>query len=229
MAQISKSTNTFLKTLAKNNNREWFAEHKPEFKEHENNTKLFFQAVLEKLNTTDDIEAYKMMRIYRDVRFSKDKTPYKARFAGSFKRSSERLRGGYFLNLEPGNCAVGGGFYGPNPADLLRIRKELELDASEINEILSEKTFKKMFPNGIQGEGVKTAPKGFDKSNEAIKLIRKKQFYVMKSFTDTEMTSEKFVDEVVSVFVTLRPFFDYMSEVLTTNLNGESLLGEDNN
>jgi len=224
MAQISKSSNTFLKTLAKNNNREWFAEHKLEFKAHEAATKLFFQAVLERLNTTDDIEAYKMMRIYRDVRFSKDKTPYKARFAGSFKRSSERLRGGYFLNLEPGNCVVGGGFYGPNPADLLRIRKEFELDASEINEILADKTFKKVFPNGIQGEGVKTSPKGFDKNNEAIELIRKKQFYVMKSFTDAAMTSDKFVDEVVEVFVTLRPFFDYMSEVLTTNLNGESIL-----
>jgi len=224
MAQISKSSNTFLKTLAKNNNREWFAEHKLEFKAHEAATKLFFQAVLERLNTTDDIEAYKMMRIYRDVRFSKDKTPYKARFAGSFKRSSERLRGGYFLNLEQGNCVVGGGFYVPNPTDLLRIRKEFELDASEINEILADKTFKKVFPNGIQGEGVKTSPKGFDKNNEAIELIRKKQFYVMKSFTDAAMTSDKFVDEVVEVFVTLRPFFDYMSEVLTTNLNGESIL-----
>jgi uncharacterized protein (TIGR02453 family) len=224
MAQISKSSNTFLKALAKNNNREWFADHKQEFKEHEKDVKLFFQAVLEKLATTDDIEAYKMMRIYRDVRFSKDKTPYKARFAGSFKRSSERLRGGYFLNLEPGNCAVGGGFYGPNPVDLLRIRKEFELDASEINEILADKKFKKVFPNGIQGDGVKTAPRGFDKNNEAIELIKKKQFYVMKSFTDTEMTSDKFVDEVINVFVTLRPFFDYMSEVLTTNLNGESVL-----
>jgi len=223
MAQISTSSLTFLKALAKNNNREWFTERKPEFKTHEKDVKLFFEAVLEKLKVTDDVEAYKMMRIYRDVRFSKDKTPYKARFAGGFKRSSERLRGGYFLNLEPGNCAVGGGFYGPNPADLLRIRKEFELDAVEINDILSAKKFKKVFPNGIQGEGVKTAPKGFDKNNEAIVLIRKKQFYVMKSFTDAEMTSENFVDEVVEVFVTLRPFFDYMSEVLTTNLNGESL------
>ena len=223
MAQISTSSLTFLKALAKNNNREWFTERKPEFKTHEKDVKLFFEAVLEKLKVTDDVEAYKMMRIYRDVRFSKDKTPYKARFAGGFKRSSERLRGGYFLNLEPGNCAVGGGFYGPNPTDLLRIRKEFELDAVEINDILSAKNFKKVFPNGIQGEGVKTAPKGFDKNNEAIVLIRKKQFYVMKSFTDAEMTSKNFVDQVVEVFVALRPFFDYMSEVLTTNLNGESL------
>jgi len=224
MSKISNSSNTFLKALAKNNNREWFAEHKNEFKEHEAVAKLFFHAVFDKLSATDDIEKYKMMRVYRDVRFSKDKTPYKARFAGSFKRSSERLRGGYFINLEPGNCVVGGGFYGPNPVDLLRIRKEFELDASDINEILADKKFKKMFPDGIHGDGVKTAPKGFNKSDEAIDLIRKKQFYVMKSFTDTEMISENFINEVVEVFVTLRPFFDYMSEVLTTNLNGESIL-----
>jgi len=227
MTQFSKASTVFLKELAKNNNREWFSEHKVEFKKHEATTKLLFQSVFERLNVTDDIEAYKMMRVYRDVRFSKDKTPYKARFAGSFKRSSERLRGGYFLNLEPGNCVVGGGFYGPSPADLLRIRKEFELDASEINEILNDNKFKEVFPDGILGEGVKVAPKGFDKNNEAIKLIRKKQFYVMKSFTDTEMNSENFIDEVVNVFVTLRPFFDYMSEVLTTNLNGESILEAD--
>jgi len=86
MAQVSSSSLTFLKALAKNNNREWFTERKSKFKTHEKEAKLLFEAILEKLNATDDIEAYKMMRIYRDVRFSKDKTPYKARFAGSFKR-----------------------------------------------------------------------------------------------------------------------------------------------
>jgi len=226
MSLVSKEAISFLKELSKNNNRDWFAARKQEFKAHEKEVKLFFEAVLEKLNTTDDIEAYRMMRIYRDVRFSKDKTPYKARFAGSFKRASEKLRGGYFLNLEPGNCMVGGGFYGPNSSDLLRIRKEFEIDATEIKTILAEKKFKTVFPNGIQGDGVKTAPKGFDKNNEAIALIRKKQFYVMKSFTNAEMTSENFINEVVKVFVTLRPFFDYMSEVLTTNLNGESLIDD---
>ncbi|MGB1268645.1 MAG: DUF2461 domain-containing protein [Flavobacteriaceae bacterium] len=227
MAQISKSTLTFLEKLSQNNNRDWFNERKTVFKTHEKDVKLFFESVLEKLRQTDEIEAYKLMRVYRDVRFSKDKTPYKARFAGSFKRSTERLRGGYFLNIESGNCVVGGGFYAPNSADLLRIRKEFELDADEINAIISAKKFKKVFPDGIQGEGVKTAPKGFSKDNEAIELIRKKQFYVMKSFTNEELLSENFADKVVEVFVTLRPFFDYMSEVLTTNLNGESVLTSD--
>lgn len=224
MAQISKETLTFLEELSKNNNREWFNERKASFKSHEKDMKLFYESVLEKLRKTDEIDNFKLMRIYRDVRFSKDKTPYKARFAGSFKRSTEALRGGYFLNIEPGNCMVGGGFYGPNPKDLLRIRKEFEIDVTEINSILAHKKFKSTFPKGIEGEGVKTAPKGFDKANDAIALIRKKQFYVMKAFTNEEMLSADFEEQVVDVFVTLRPFFDYMSEVLTTNLNGESLL-----
>jgi uncharacterized protein (TIGR02453 family) len=224
MAQISKKALNFLEELSQNNNREWFNERKSTFKIHENEAKVFYQSILEKLRQTDEIDAYKLMRIYRDVRFSKDKTPYKARFAGSFKRSTEALRGGYFLNIESGNCLVGGGFYGPNPKDLLRIRKELEIDATELYDIINSKQFKTTFPNGIEGDGVKTAPKGFSKDNEAIELIRKKQFYVMKSFTNEELLSENFTDKVVEVFVALRPFFDYMSEVLTTNLNGESVL-----
>lgn len=224
MAQISKAALNFLEDLSQNNNRDWFNTHKTTFKNHEKEAKLFYQTVLEKLRQTDDIETYKLMRVYRDVRFSKDKTPYKSRFAGSFKRSTEALRGGYFLNIEPNNCMVGGGFYGPNPKDLLRIRKELEIDATELYDIINDKQFKATFPNGIEGDGVKTAPKGFSIDNNAIELIRKKQFYVMKSFTNEEVLADDFVDKVVNVFITLRPFFDYMSEVLTTNLNGESVL-----
>jgi uncharacterized protein (TIGR02453 family) len=224
MAQISKSALNFLEDLSHNNNREWFNERKSIFKIHENEAKVFYQSILEKLRETDEIDTYKLMRIYRDVRFSKDKTPYKARFAGSFKRSTEALRGGYFLNIEPNNCMVGGGFYGPNPKDLLRIRSEFAIDSSEIEAIINSIQFKTTFPNGIEGDGVKTAPKGFSKDNEAIELIRKKQFYVMRSFTNEELLSEDFIDKVVEVFITLRPFFDYLSEVLTTNLNGESVL-----
>ena len=223
MSKISKESLYFLKELSQNNNREWFNENKPIYKTHEYSIKDFFNSIEEKLNVTDDIEKYKMMRIYRDIRFSKDKTPYKPRFAASLKRSSERLRGSYFIQIAPGNCLVGGGFYGPNPADLLRIRKEFELDALEINEILNSKDFKKIFPNGIQGDGVKTSPKGFDKNHPAIALIRKKQFYFMRPFTDQEILSDNFENQVVKTLLTLRPFFNYMSEVLTTNLNGESL------
>ncbi|NQY06856.1 MAG: DUF2461 domain-containing protein [Flavobacteriaceae bacterium] len=225
MTTISKKNLSFLKNLAKNNNRDWFNENKSEFKIHEKEAKVFFATVQEELRKSDDIESHKIMRIYRDVRFSKDKTPYKARFAGSFKRATAKLKGEYWLNIEPGQCMVGGGFYGPEPKDLMRIRKEFELDDSEIRDILNDSKFKTTFGE-LRGEELKTAPRGFDKTHPAIDLIKKKQFYVMKSFTDAEMISENFVKQVVETFKILRQFFDYMSDVLTTDLNGESSIME---
>ena len=225
MKTISSELLLFLSDLKENNNRDWFNERKPTFKMHEKMAKEFFAEVQEKLRVHDDIESHKLMRIYRDVRFSKDKTPFKARLAGSFKRATERLRGGYYLNLEPDNCMVGGGFYGPNPQDLMRIRKEFEIDDSEIREIINNPDFKKTFGT-LEGDGVKTAPKGFSKDHKAIDLIKKKQYYAMKRFTNEEMMAPDFADKVVETFKVLRPYFDYMSEVLTTNLNGESILTE---
>ncbi len=221
--KITKASFQFLTQLSKNNNRTWFSDHKNEFKAHEVGVKAFFQEIHNQLSKIDYIESHKLMRIYRDVRFSKDKTPYKPRFAGSLKRATEQLRGGYFINIEPGNCLVGGGFYAPNPQDLMRIRKEFEIDDSEIRAIIANPQFKKMFGK-LQGEEVKTAPRGFDKTHQAIDLIKKKQFYVMRSFTNAEVVSPHFKNEVIKTFTALRPFFDYMSDVLTTNLNGESII-----
>ena len=224
MKTLSKELLLFLSDLAVNNNRNWFQERKPVFKAHEQEAKMFFEAIFSKLNTVDTLASYKMMRIYRDVRFSKDKTPYKARFACGFTRATTALRGGYFINIEPENTIVGGGFYGPNSADLHRIRKEFEIDSGEINSILDDSNFVKFFPNGLEGDSLKTAPRGFDKNHPAIDLLRKKQFYVMKFFTDKEVLSPDFSIKVEQTFTALRPFFNYMSEVLTTDLNGESIL-----
>lgn len=221
--KISKASLTFLADLEKNNNRDWFNERKPIFKGHETEAKQFLQAVADRLNQSDQIERHKLYRIYRDVRFSKNKAPYKCRFAGGFTRATAARRGGYYINIQPGNSLIGGGFYSPKPADLMRIRKEFETNDSEIRSILADKTFKKYFGQ-IDGEEVKTAPRGFDVNHKAIDLIRKKQFYVFRSFTDKEVCSPSFLDEVSKTYLAIRPYFDYMSDVLTTNLNGESLL-----
>ncbi len=220
---ISKELFQFLKDLKQNNTREWFNNHKPIFQHHQKEVKVFYQAVEDRLLQTDQIEKHKVFRIYRDVRFSKDKTPYKTRFAGYFIRATKELRGGYYLNIEPGNCIVGGGFYGPEPDDLKRIRKEFEQDDSEMRAILNEPTFKSIF-GGLQGEEVKSAPRGFNPAHPAIDLIRKKQFYVFRKFTDKEVQSPNFIEEVVETFLAIRPYFDYMSAVLTTNMDGESVL-----
>lgn len=221
---ISKELLAFLKELKQNNTREWFNEHKPVFQNHQKEVKSFYQKVEDQLQQTDSIEKHKVFRIHRDVRFSKDKTPYKPRFAGYFIRATSTLRGGYYLNIEPGNSIAGGGFYGPEPDDLKRIRKEFEQDDSEIRAILNDENFKATF-GGMQGEEVKSAPRGFDPAHPAIDLIRKKQFYVIRKFTDKEVQSPQFLDEVMKTYTTIRPFFDYMSSVLTTNLDGESMIG----
>ncbi len=220
---ITKEAFNFLEDLAQNNNKEWFAEHKSTFKKHEADVKSFYQHLQELLDTHDEIEKMKMFRIYRDVRFSKDKTPYKTHFAGSFSRLGARLRGGYYLHIKPGGSFVATGFWAPNKEDLFRIRKELEMDASDFRKVINGKNFKSVWGE-LQGDGVKTAPKGFDKEHPDIDLIKKKQFIFVRNFSDKEVLSQNFINEVNESFKSIRPYFDLMSDILTTNLNGESLL-----
>lgn len=221
---IPKDLLTFFTKLEKNNNRDWFNEHKPEFKAIETKAKSAYNYLGELMSAHDQIEKIKIFRVYRDVRFSKNKRPYKTHFAGSFARKKPELRGGYYLHIQPNNESfIAVGFWDPNKEDLLRIRKEFEMDDSEIRTILNEKTFKATWGD-FTGDELKTAPKGFDKSHPAIDLIRKKQFIFVKKYTDKEVLSESFLQEVNQSFKDVRPFLDYMTDVLTTNLNGESML-----
>ncbi|MEM8506689.1 MAG: DUF2461 domain-containing protein [Bacteroidota bacterium] len=220
---ITKEVLDFLMDLQKHNNRDWFTENKTRFKKIETQVKQFYLEVRELMERHDAIERLKMFRIYRDVRFSKDKTPYKSHFAGSFSRAGAELRGGYYLRIKPGETFVATGFWEPNKEDLYRIRKELETDASEFRTIIEKKPFKDIWGD-IQGEGVKTAPKGFDKAHPDIDLIRKKQFIFVRNFTDKEVTSADFADQIDASFKAIRPYFDLMSDILTTNLNGERII-----
>lgn len=221
---IPREAFSFLNKLSKNNNRDWFTEHKKEFKEIENEVKQFYNQLSEHLNKHDKIDKVKVFRIYRDVRFSKDKTPYKTHFGGSFNRMKPALRGGYYLHIQPNNESfIATGFWEPNKDDLLRIRKEFEMDDTGIRKIITKKAFKDTWGKFV-GDEVKTAPKGFSKEHSAIDLIKKKQFIFTKKLTDKEVTSSDFMEEVGKAFKAIRPFFNYMSEVLTTDLNGVSLL-----
>jgi len=217
---ISKEVLDFMSSLDKNNNREWFATNKSEFQKIENVAKTFFNEVNTDLQKQDSIESINIYRIYRDIRFSKDKSPYKKYLSVWYSRTKPFFRGSYYLHIEPGNSFVEGGFWSPNPDDLKRIRKEFELDDSEIRQIMDAPDFTKYF-NGLQGEELKTAPKDFDKNHKAIDLIRKKQFLVIRKFSDKEVLEKNFKNEILKTFIAMRPYFDYMSDVLTTNLNGE--------
>lgn len=226
MSGIQQSTINFIKELKVNNNREWFAGNKEKFQKANEHFISFADDVLFEMNKIDTIETVSgkksVFRIYRDVRFSKDKTPYKTHFSGSFKRATAALRGGYYFHIEPGNSFIAGGFWAPNPKDLLRIRKEISVDTYDLKEILESAKFKTTFGELI-GERVKTAPRGFDKNHPEIELLQLKQFIVLKKISDQELQKENFSNVVVEIFKEMRPFFDYMSSVLTTDENGVPL------
>jgi uncharacterized protein (TIGR02453 family) len=220
---IHLSSFSFLTVLKENNNREWFNANKTIFQKEQALLEIFAQQLLQELSLHDQIETpsgkSSMHRIYRDTRFSKDKTPYKGNWSGGFKRATKYRRGGYYFHLEPGNSFVAGGFWAPNTQDLKRIRDDIAFDPAPLRKIINSKPFLSTFET-LQGEQLKTTPKGFDADHEAIDLLRYKQFLLIRKFTDKEVLSEHFLREANQTFKNMRPFLDYMSEVLTTDVNG---------
>jgi uncharacterized protein (TIGR02453 family) len=221
--RIEESSLRYLQRLKKHNDRAWFAGHKQEFIEAQENLEHFAGALLAGLNTHDVIETASgkssLHRIYRDTRFSADKTPYKTNLSGSFTRAAKSRRGGYHFHIEPGNSFIAGGFWMPDPSDLKRIRDEIAFDAIPLRKIVKAKSFAASFGK-LQGEQLKTAPKGFDAAHEAIDLLRYKQFLLIGKYTDKEVLAASFVKQASQAFKNMRPFLDYMSEILTTDING---------
>ncbi|MFT6747171.1 MAG: hypothetical protein ACJAZ2_001519 [Glaciecola sp.] len=229
MATISKDNLQFLKELKQNNNRDWFTENKPRYISQHENTIGFADEVLALMNKHDDISnasgKKSLMRIYRDVRFSKDKSPYKSHWAGYFKRSTSELRGGYYFHIEQDKCFVGGGFWKPETKDMKLIRDAIVEDESEFRKIVSSKKFIENFGiEGLHGDALKNVPRGYDKESSAGDLLKLKQFLIRKDFTKEEILSPDFAKKVNDAFKALRPFFDWMSYALTHDSNGESLI-----
>ena len=221
--QLDSAIFKFFKKLEQNNNREWFEQHKPEFKALETTVKQFGEALKDQLNQHDSIDRFKLFRVYRDVRFSKDKTPYKTHFGLTWHRTKPEYRGGYYLHLKPNDIFLACGFWDPKPADLKRIRQEIDMDADEYREIINEPNFKRIWGE-LQGDAVKTAPKGYAKDHPNIDLLRHKQHIFMVRYTEEDVAAEDFLDRLDTALQAVRPFVDYMSAVLTTNADGEPLV-----
>ena len=219
---ISKETFKFLSDLRQNNNRPWFDKNKGRYALVKEESKTFLNLLEEKMNAVDQIEKTKLFRIYRDVRFSKDKTPYNSHISMSMNRLKPHLRGGYFLKITPGGSMMACGFWGPESSDIKRVRANIDLDPNSFREAMNNETVVN-FWGPMEGDAVKTAPKGYDKNHPAIDLLRYKQYLYSKSFTDKEVMQKGFIDTVVNGYQSVRPFFNYMSEILTHNLNGEPL------
>ncbi|MCW3465836.1 DUF2461 domain-containing protein [Chitinophaga nivalis] len=223
LQQIPASGFDFLATLKENNNRDWFNAHKEVFLQEQAQVAVFAEALLAGLNTHDQIETpsgkQSLHRIYRDTRFSSDKTPYKTNWSGGFRRATKYRRGGYYYHFEPGNSFIVGGFWGPSAGDLKRVRDDIAFDAAPLRKIINSPGFTANFKT-LEGEQLKSAPKGFDKDHEAIDLLRYKQYLLIRRFPDKVVLSPQFLKEAGLTFEAMRPFFDYMSEVLTTDING---------
>lgn len=215
---IPSSSFRFLRELENNNNREWFNEHKARYQDELQKIESFAEELLQRMKQHDQIDTISgkksLMRIYRDIRFSSDKTPYKTSWGGGFHRLGAQRRGGYYFSFEPGGKSViAGGFWAPNPRDLKLIRDEFAFDDKAIRAILALPDSKAFF-GGLSGETLKTVPRGYEPSHPAADLVRHKQFILERKFTDKEVQAKDFIKVAVSTMRAFRPFFDYMSHAL---------------
>jgi len=223
---INKKSLDFLKDLSKHNDRDWFAANKDRYTTAYENITEFADSLLAEMNRHDNIETpsgkKSMYRIYKDVRFSKEKVPYNTHWSAGFRRATKKLRGGYYFRIEPGNSGIAGGFGGPNAEDMKRIREDIDANYGDWQKLLSDPLIITTFGQ-LEGEKLATAPRGYDKNHPAIELLRYKQFILRHRFTDDEVLSDNFLAKVVDAYQQLRPFFDHLSEVLTNDANGISL------
>ena len=218
---LSNSIPTFLKALSKNNNKAWFDANRQAYEKAKSDFREFISGIILGIgkfdNTIAALDAKNcMFRINRDVRFSKDKRPYKTNMAGYFNKDGKKGAGaGYYLHIEPGASFIAGGIWMPEPGTLAGIRQEIDYNLKDINRILGTPGFKKYFPQGLDTSNMlQRPPKGYDTDNPAIELIKLKSFIVSKPFTDKEMASESFEKEILTAFRTMKPLVDFINRAL---------------
>jgi uncharacterized protein (TIGR02453 family) len=217
MEQILK----FLKDIARNNNRDWFEKNKAKYLDAKMQFEDFLEAFHKELVKVDDTLASLSprksgFRIYRDVRFSKDKRPYKVNMGAGFSPGGKMMQEpGYYIHLEPGKSFVAAGFYMPDSANLAKIRQEIDYNAKGFLKILNDKKFKKNFSGLDDFDKVKTAPKGYPKDHPHIELLKNKSFIASHYFSDAQVKDKKFVKQLVEVCKTIKPLNDFLREAIS--------------
>lgn len=220
MDTISSTTLKFLSDLKENNNKDWFAANKSIFENAKAEFEAFIDALIQQIAAFDPtIKHHKgkdcVFRIYRDVRFSKDKSPYKTNFGAHItaaeKKSDIHTKAGYYIHLEPGgNSMLAGGAYMP-PSDWLKsIRQEIHYNTADFKAILNSKSFKKYFGE-LSGEKLKTAPKEYPKDHPEIELLKYKSFLATHQCEDEIITSKNFLKHCREVFEVLYPFDQFLN------------------
>lgn len=212
----------FLKDLNRNNNRDWFEKNKDRYLEAKQYFEELVAVVLEELITFDSslsgLDPKKLsFRIYRDVRFSKDKRPYKTNMGASFSPGGKLIQApGYYVHLEPGNKSfVGGGIYMPDASLLAKIRQEIDYNGAILEKIMYDRKFRNTYGDFDVVDQLKTAPKGYPKDHPHIDWLRHKSYVVSKSFADREVVEKKFIRNVVNAFRVLKPLNDFLKEAIS--------------
>ena len=213
----------FLTELAKNNHKEWFDAHKNDYEAAKAAVNTVCETIYNEIALNDTLSPMKIYRIYRDLRFSEDKTPYKTHFGCYIQRKEPYYLGGYYVCISPQETFIGGGFFEPNKDELLRISKEISFNAEKFREVMKNEGIQKEFGGQLWGEELKTVPKGFEKDDPMIDYLRKKQFLLKHDYSLEEATSNNFAEKAIQGLLAIRPFFDFMTEALTTNLNRKSI------
>ena len=211
----------FLKDIAKNNDRDWFEKNKPRYLQAKEAFEDFLESVHKELLKFDEslagLNPRKLgFRIYRDVRFSKDKLPYKVNMGAGFSPGGKMLQEpGYYIHIEPGKSFVAGGLYMPDSGNLAKVRQEVDYNTKGFLKILNDKKFKKYFKELDDFDKVKTSPKGYPKDHPSIELLKHKSYIVSHYFTDTQVKDKKFVKMVAEACKVVKPLNDFLSEAIS--------------
>jgi len=217
---LQTSTLKFLKDLKKNNNKPWFDKNRKQYEMVKEDFILLVEKVIKGMGSFDNsianLEAKQcIFRINRDVRFSKNKDPYKNNMAAYFNKDGKKgLGSGYYLHIEPGKSFVAGGIWQPEPAVLSGIRQEIDYNFDGWQKIVENKGFKKMFPEGLKGDVLARPPKNYNETNPAIQYIKMKNFIVTGPFNDTEIQSKDFVKNIVKTFQAMKPLIDFLNTAI---------------
>lgn len=215
---IKQETLDFLAAVAENNNREWFAEHKELYEDARADVISFVEALIPLLADTDptfplETQAKKcVMRIYRDVRFSKNKAPYKNNFGISFKQNKDSSPE-YYLHLQPGKSFFAAGYWMPEAAHLKSIREEIDYNTSEFLEIIEEPEFNRLFKLSTE-DTLKKAPKGYDVGHPQIELLKLKSYIATFPITDKELLKPTINNQLKQAFTGIYPFVQFLKKAI---------------
>ncbi len=218
---IQPSVLNFLKTLQKNNNKGWFDKHRQQYEEAKTDFNFFIDKIIPGIAAFDPpigdlLTKNCTFRINRDVRFSKDKKPYKNNMAAYFNKAGKKGNGaGYYLHIEPGKSFAAGGLWGPEPTDLLKIRQELDYNFDEWGKLIIKPSFKKQFKGGLDStNSLLRPPKGYTEENPALHYLKLKSFVVRRPFTDTDIQSKMFIKQAVKAFLDMKPMIDFLNRAI---------------